>query len=211
MGKKKHGQKRSRSSDGLEEVLDVNSSKPIRRGPPTAETSGRLRGDVPNDEWQTTLRTWEAVAPHFAAWRQKCIWMPFYYDGACAAHLKSLGFCNVIHTNDDFFERVQDAAFMASVDLIWDNPPYTMPEMKERVLRTLAATGKPFAMLLPISILHVAFVRDIVDMDHVQAIVPRRAWVKKRGDKELPFKYLCWFCSRTALSRDLLFVEDGDE
>ena len=68
-----------------------------------------------------------------------------------------------------------------------------------------------FDQLLPISILHVAFVRDIVDMEHVQAIVPRRAWVKKRDDKELPFKYLCWFCSGVELSRDLLFVDDEED
>lgn len=182
----------------------------LRRGPPVAETSGALRGAVPNDEWQTTRRTWEAIAPHFAAFKCRRVWMPFYYDGACAKHLRSLGFADVVHTDEDFFERVCDAKFMASIDLIWDNPPYTTPDTKERVLRALAACGKPFALLLPISILHVAFVRDIVDMDHVQAIVPRRAWVKKHDDKELPFKYLCWFCSKAELTRDLIFVDDGD-
>ena len=61
--------------------------------------------------------------------------MPFYYDGACAEHLRSLGCTRIIHTNDDFFERVADRKFMASVDFIWDNPPYTTPETKERVLK----------------------------------------------------------------------------
>ena len=41
---------------------------------------------------------------------------------------------------------------------------YTSAETKEKVLRALAASGLPFAMLLPISVLHVAFVRDILDM-----------------------------------------------
>ena len=210
----KKGKKRRRAIDGLEESDDDGPPAPQqqRRGPPVAETSGWLRGTVPNDEWQTTRRTWEAVAPHFAKWRGQRVWMPFYYDGACAEHLRAMGFANVVHDDQDFFERVRDKKFMASIDLIWDNPPYTTPDMKERVLRALAASGKPFAMLLPISILHVAFVRDVVDMAHVQAIVPRRAWVKKRGteDKELPFKYLCWFCFKVRLARDLLFVEDDD-
>ena len=206
MGKK--GKKRPRADVGLEEVVEKGFSV---RGPPVATTSGRLSGSVPNDEWQTTLRTWAAIAPLFAAWRQRRVWMPFYYDGRCAEFLRSLGFENVIHSDDDFFERVVDKKFMKGVDLILDNPPYTTPEMKERVLRALAACGKPFAMLLPISVLHVGFVRDICDMDDVQAIVPRRVWVKKAdAPVETPFKYLCWFCCRAGLPRDLIFVDDDD-
>ena len=202
MGKK--AKKRARDDD------DLFSGKSTR-GPPVATTSGRLgSGSVPNDEWQTTQKSWAAVAQHFAGWRNKRIWMPFYYDGACATHLRSLGFKNIVHTDDDFFERVVDKNFLASVDLIWDNPPYTNQEIKERVLRALAACGKPFCMLLPISVLHVGFVRDSVPMEHVQAIVPRRVWVKKVDGDELPFKYLVWLCCRAGLSRDLLFVDDAD-
>lgn len=180
-------------------------------------SSGRLSGGssgggmaIENDEWQTTRRSWEAVAAHFCAWKAKRIWMPFYYDGKCAEHLRSLGFAHVIHERADFFERVRDAKFMATVDLIWDNPPYTNQETKERVLRALAACGKPFAMLLPISVLHVAFVREIVPMDTAQAIIPRRVHVRKREGPELPFKYLCWFCVGARLGRDLLFVDDDE-
>ena len=46
-------------------------------------------------------------------------------------------------------------------------PQYTSAETKEKVLRALAASGLPFAMLLPISVLHVAFVREILDMSQV--------------------------------------------
>ena len=206
MPKKK---RRRETRDGLEEVNSVGKST---RGPPVATTSGRLHeGSIENDEWQTMERSWAAVATQFDQWRSKRIWMPFYYDGACAGHLRRLGFRHIIHTNDDFFERVQDSIFMDTVDLIWDNPPYTSPEMKERVLRALAATQKPFAMLLPISVLHVAFVRDILDMNAVQAIVPRRVWVRKMDGDEKPFKYLCWLCSGLGLHRDLVFVDDDDE
>lgn len=237
MGKSK---KRRRTHGGLEEDLeDLSAGHSVgsgrsTHGPPVATTSGRLNGSVPNDEWQTTHRTvrsahhvpcsivlssmivpvchpqWEAVAEHFDAWRDKRVWMPFFYDGACAVHLRSLGFADVVHTDDDFFERIADPAFMAGVDFIWDNPPYTTPDMKERVLRALVACQKPFAMLLPISILHVGFVREIVPMEHVQAIIPRRTFVRKMDGDELPFKYLCWFCWQAELRRDLVFVDDGD-
>lgn len=128
-------------------------------------------------------------------------------------------------------EQVKDEKFMKTVDLIWDNPPYTSPETKERVLRALVASNKPFSMLLPISILHVGFVREIVNTQHVcicrtsleglsqgsdcgltqvQVIIPRRVNVCKTGQDEVPFKYLCWFCYRMGLPRDLYFVDDLD-
>jgi hypothetical protein len=34
-----------------------------------------------------------------------------------------------------------DKAFMAGVDFIWDNPPYTAADTKEAVLRALVETG----------------------------------------------------------------------
>eukprot|EP00966_Prymnesium_polylepis_P170578 3943329-Prymnesium_polylepis.1 len=138
--------------------------------------------------------------------------MPFYYDGACAEHLRALGFEHVIHEEAaDFFVKarapgargktnvllrrhrsaraclqVKDPKFMKKVDLIWDNPPYTSPETKERVLRALVATGKPFAMLLPISVLHVGFVRDIVDADQARARkLCRVKEQSERGDAQL--------------------------
>ncbi|CAJ1416919.1 unnamed protein product [Effrenium voratum] len=181
------------------------------RGPPVSTKSGWLSCRVANDEWQTSLQAWRAAAPHFASYKKKTVWMPFYYDGACADHLRALGFVNVIHKKEDFFERVLDESFMRRVDLIWDNPPYTAPEMKEKVLRALAQCGKPFAMLLPISVLHVGFVREILDMQRVQAIIPRRVHVRKTGQELLPFKYLCWFCFRTQLPRDLIFLDDAVE
>jgi len=204
MGK---GGKKRRRDDGEVDLLAAGRST---RGPPVATTSGRLSGSVANDEWQTCRSSWEAVAPHFGRWRSSQIWMPFYYDGACAEHVLSLGFERVIHRDEDFFERVADARFMAGIDLIWDNPPYTAPEMKEKVLRALASSGKPFAMLLPISVLHVGFVREAVDMRHVQVIVPRRVQVKKSGQSPLPFKYLVWLCYRCELERDLIFVDDEE-
>ena len=154
---------------------------------------------------------WAAVADHFAAYKSRCVWMPFYYDGKCAEHLRDLGFSHVVHTDDDFFERVKDASFMETVDFIWDNPPYTSQDTKERVLRAMSDSGKPFALLLPVSVLHTGFVRGIVDMEAVQCIIPRKTWVRKRDGAELGFKYLCWFCCRTTLDRDLMLVDDEDD
>ena len=138
----------------LGHAVAAGTSTGVRRGPPVAPSSGLLSGSLVNDEWQTVRRSWAQVAEVFAGYRSKRVWMPFYYDGKCAEHLHSLGFENVVHRQEDFFERVLDKKFLKTVDLIWDNPPYTSAETKEKVLRALAASGLPFAMLLPISVRH---------------------------------------------------------
>ena len=45
-----------------------------------------------NDEWQTTADAWAELAPLLAHWKKRRVWMPFYYDGQCAVHLRELGF-----------------------------------------------------------------------------------------------------------------------
>lgn len=94
-------------------------------GPPQRTSSGRLSaGDPANDEWATTRRSWASLSPLLAHWKEARIWQPFYYDGTCAEHLRALGFTKVHHRRgEDFFDKVRDPAFLAGVDIIWDNPP----------------------------------------------------------------------------------------
>ena len=161
--------------------------------------------------------------------------MPFYYDGVCAEHLRALGFRNVIHENADFFERCKgaccvfdsssalshahiaslltrdavssaDKAFMARVDLIWDNPPYTAADTKDAVLRALVGTGKPFCMLLPSSVIYAKLFRDVLAAERVQLVLPRRVRVCKTGAPPVPFKFMAWVCYDTRLPRDLYLV-----
>lgn len=161
---------------------------------------------VINDEWQTCKESWQDIAHLFAKYKKSTVWQPFFYDGKCAVYLKEIGFKKVLHSNQDFFVKVRDQRFTRSVDLIWDNPPYTSPETKEKVLIALAKLGKPFVMLLPMTVLHVKFVRDVLDMSKVQCIIPRRVLVRKSGKTQVPFKYLCWLCYNVNLPRDMYFI-----
>ncbi len=165
---------------------------------------------IKNDEWQTTRRSWAELAPLLARFKGKTCWMPFYYDGACAEHLRSLGFRKVLHSNHDFFKQVERTKFMEGIDLIVDNPPYCGKDMKDKVLRTLARTGKPFVMLLPSSVLHSHALRQALDPRHLQVIYPRRVWVKKQDADEVPFKYLVWLAYRCSFTRDIYFIGDSD-
>ena len=79
--------------------------------------------------------------------------------------------------------------------------------------------GKPFALLLPVSVLHTGFVRDALlqasrggeSSEAVQCLIPRKTWVRKKDGTQLGFKYLCWFCHKTGLERDLIFITDDED
>jgi len=139
--------------------------------------------------------------------RSKRVWMPFYYDGACAEHLRQIGFTHVVHEQKDFFEQMQDKAFLESVDVVIDNPPYTGEQVKVGILKALAQWGKPFVLLLPSSVLFAQYLRESLDMSKVQAIFPRRVLVRKSGQEQVAFKYLIWLCYDCELERDMMFTD----
>ncbi|CAD7950833.1 unnamed protein product [Amoebophrya sp. A120] len=214
------------SSDAVGDKNSANYAKNDRAAssrskPESQRGSCFLVKTMVSDEWQTCPSAWQQVTDQvlvksakFSNKKALRIWQPFYYDGKCAEHLKKFcGFPNVHHKpGEDFFEKVKEEKFLRTVDLIWDNPPYTNPEMKQKVLRALVASGKPFCMLLPVAILHAAFVREIIsDMSQVQVLLPRRVWVRKKNQNPVPFKLLLWFCYKMDLPKDLYFLEDVEE
>jgi hypothetical protein len=172
-----------------------------------------------NDEWATSKEAWSDLVPILESFKGKCVWMPFYYDGACARHLKELGFKHVVHQDQDFFEKVKDKEFLKSVDWIWDNPPYSGQEIKERILQEMFALGKPFVLLLPSAILFSNLLRECIakqaeknnsstesEFAKIQVIYPRKVMVSKTGQNPVPFKYLVWLCYNIQLSRDLILL-----
>jgi len=126
-------QKRAAASQPRRREAAAEPSPPPRDASPAP--AGRRRGASPsqhgshfahgetgmvNDEWQTTAEAWADVAPILLPkFADQCCWQPFYYDGACAKHLRSLGFRKVVHENADFFQKVADKQFLAGVDFIW--------------------------------------------------------------------------------------------
>ena len=81
------------------------------------------------------------------------------------------------------------------------------------VLHIYYIPGKPFAVLLPLTVLHSKLLRDVLDTKHVQAIIPRRVMVRKATSPEekteeaaVPFKFLVWLCYRMELPSSLIFV-----
>lgn len=198
----------------LEDGASTTSRRPEKQ-PPKKQDSQRgscyqLVRSMTSDEWQTTLAGWRPAATVLKnRFRQARIWQPFYYDGECKKHLHALGFKRVHHRpGEDFFKMIEKPNFLSKIDFIWDNPPYTSPETKQQVLQGLKKTNKPFCMLLPIAIIHSAFVRDLFDMDKVQLLIPRKVEVRKKNQAPVPFKLLLWFCYNMKLERDLYFLSE---
>ena len=161
------------------------------------------------DEWATATRTWASLFRVLDAngYKGKKIWAPFVYDELAGRRMREAGFERVVHKRWDFFARVRDAPFVKSLDCVVDNPPYTGKNVKERILRALVDVDVPFCLLLPLGVLHGAFVRDILEEKHVQVIIPRKCYVFKKGGTEVPFRYLCWLCYKMNLERDLYLIE----
>jgi hypothetical protein len=216
--RKKKERKRLRllQSEGLLPVeaslvgsLDTPVVQQVSRLPSSNEYGSHFtkrRKTVINDEWQTTQEAWAQVTPCLNRFRNSSIWMPFYYDGKCGEYLKALGFPKVVHSNTDFFERARDKAFVDSVDLVLDNPPYTGAELKTKILTTLVQLKKPFILLLPSSVLFSKLFRETLSSELVQLIIPTRVAVRKTGDEAVPFKYLIWLCYGVQLPKDLMWV-----
>ena len=171
--------------------------------------SGRF--SIEDDEWATSQRAWNALATHLARFKRKKIWSPFFYDGRVKGRLQQAGFKGKItHEKRDFFKAINDSKFIANVDVIIDNPPYTGKGMKEKILTLLVTKDIPFCLLLPLGVLHAKFLRDLTKnrREKVQAIIPRRVFVHKENEEELPFKYLVWLCYGLELERDLVLMDE---
>ena len=83
-----------------------------------------------SDEWETCASAWAALLPLLGArFRRKAVWQPFFYNGACARHLRDLGFTRVLHDRTDFFERAHDAAFLRQARR-WRQPAGAIPHSR---------------------------------------------------------------------------------
>ena len=150
----------SSSSGEKEETEDIEFVE--RTGAYGSYGANNDRFSIEDDEWATSQRAWNALAKHLEKFKGKKIWAPFYYDGKVKTRLKQAGFRGkVTHEKRDFFKLMNDSKFLANVDAIIDNPPYTGKGMKEKILTKLIAKDVPFCLLFPLGVLHSKFLRDL--------------------------------------------------
>ncbi|KAH9260817.1 hypothetical protein BASA82_000130 [Batrachochytrium salamandrivorans] len=111
------------------------------------------------DNYATPRSAWEAVM-HLLP-KDKVFYDPFWLDGSSGNHLKELGL-NVVHTDTDFFTNQVD------YDVVITNPPFSQ---KKAVLEKLLKDGKPFVMIMPVSVVCTKMYSQFIDEGTI--VVPR--------------------------------------
>ena len=135
--------------------------------------------------------------------KNKVIYNPFFLDGKAKTYLNELGYDNVIHNDEDFFDNYNKYEY----DLIITNPPYTI---KKRIFTKLYEINKPFIVIVPIATITKLFIKDIfkTDVERLQMIIPnRRMQFEKNGNQLKRCYFDCVFlCYKLSLKKHIIYL-----
>ena len=106
-----------------------------------------IKGSSKYDHYNTPTIAWDYIIPFIP--KDKIIWEPFYSNGSSGKYLEQQGF-NVIHINEDFFEKNYG-------DIIISNPPFSATNT---IIERLIILDKPFILLMSASKLHTKTLRN---------------------------------------------------
>lgn len=155
------------------------------------------------DDYTTPLYVWKMLVEYLDLDKNTIIYEPFYSEGKSKEYLENLGYKNIIHKCEDFFENYENYNF----DIILSNPPYSI---KQNILKILYKIDKPFVLIMPTAIISKLYVKNIFgnDTEKIQYIIPnRRMQFEKKGfnNKRTPFDTL-FFCYKMNLMRDITYL-----
>jgi hypothetical protein len=148
------------------------------------------------DDYTTPLYVWEMILDYLDLAKDTIIYDPFYNKGLAKTYLGKLGYNNVIHENEDFFQNYDKYKY----DIIISNPPYSI---KQNILKVLYQIDKAFVLIVPTAIISKLYVKNIFkdDIDKVQYIIPNRRLqfeVNGYNQKRTPFDTI-FFCYKLEL------------
>ena len=153
-----------------------------------------------NDQYETPKYIWEMLAPFVD--KNHTIYEPFYCSGLSKQYLNELGYKNVIHVDEDFYDNYDKYEY----DIIISNPPYSN---KKKVFDTLKIIDKPFIMIVPVSTITKKFFRDKFKDDDITMLIPnKRLQFSKKGNT----LSRCWFdtlflCYKMNLKKQIIFLD----
>jgi len=155
------------------------------------------------DDYNTPLYVWKMLLDYLDLGKNTIIYEPFYNNGESKSYLGKLGYDNVIHENEDFFENYIHYNF----DIILSNPPYSI---KQNILKVLHQLDKPFVLIVPTAIISKLYIKNIFkdDIDKVQFIIPNRRLqfeVNGYNQKRCCFDTL-FMCYKLELKRDIVYL-----
>lgn len=150
-----------------------------------------LRG--PFDDLDTPRGALDPLLPYLPP---GIIWECAPGRGVLVGHLREVG-ASVVSADMDFFSWEPDAW-----DFIVTNPPFSQ---KAKFLARARALHKPFAMLLPVTVLGVRSCQRSLDECEV-IFLPRRI---DFSGKRKPWFAVAWFTVGLGIGRQIIFGENG--
>ena len=170
----------------------------------TLNTTINKKTNSKSDDFQTPAYVWADIEQYLP--KNDTIYVPFYLNGEIKQAYLDLGCKAVIHEDVDFFKN--DFKY----DFVIDNPPFSK---KKQILSKLKTDGTPFILLLPPSVLHTKYFREMFKNDtDLQIIIPKARihYISKtqNGDRpaNCPFDtiYLCW---KMKLPREINWIDEA--
>jgi len=155
------------------------------------------------DDYTTPLYIWKMLLDYLDLGKNTIIYEPFYNDSKSKTYLGKLGYNNVIHENENFFENYDKYKY----DIILSNPPYSI---KQNILKVLYKIDKPFVLIVPTAIISKLYIKNIFkdDINKIQYIIPNRRLqfeVNGYNQKRTPFDTL-FMCYKLELQRDIVYL-----
>jgi hypothetical protein len=150
-----------------------------------------------HDDYMTPKYAWENITQYIP--KDKVIWEAFMGDGKSGEYLKELGFKEVIHNDNDFFESNEG-------DIIISNPPFSN---KNKTMNRLKELDKPFIILLPQPAINTTAIRELFK-DDLQIIIPRKRiqFVKNGNELQNKCNFDCfYYCYKMNLPRDIIWLD----
>ena len=161
-GESKH--KHKKPSDKKPSDKKPSDKKPSDKKPSDKKPSDKMSsdkkpsaGDVQRhgfttntlDHCETPFVAYQHIQAVLLELSGKKIWDPYYCDGSTKRHLESMGFEDVIHRNEDFYNIIK-TKMIPQHDVFLTNPPYSDDHI-ERLLTFLTTQdySKPFCLLMP--------------------------------------------------------------
>jgi len=151
------------------------------------------------DNFQTPRIAWEYLKPHIKKeWR---IWECAWGEGQLFNFMKEDGFSVV--GSDKEYDFLKEPT--KDCDCIITNPPYSL---KDEFLARCYASGKPFALLMPITALE-GMKRQALYAHHgIQLLLPPRRinFKTPTGKGSSVWFYTSWYCYDFNLPKTLNFI-----
>ena len=154
--------------------------------------------DEDKDNYETDKIGWEIIKDYIP--KDKQLWCPFYCKGTQKQYLQELGFQDIIHEDEDFFQ----SSYKNTV--VIDNPPFS--KFKDICIR-LKELEQPFIIIGFSRVFLMKWFQRLFK-DHLQVIVPftRPTFTHLTHPKKgyTPPFGVQYYCYKMNLDKDLIFI-----